>query len=149
MVAPITIQIKGLKELKTAFNRSPEIVTNQIQKAISLSVALINRKAKIEAPVRTGRLRAGIRSRISPFRGMVESTVDYGVHIHEGTAPHIIRPVGKKALYWKGARHPVKSVKHPGTKANPFMKRGVERAEGQVQTIFQKAVDNVAKQLSI
>ncbi|WP_343073091.1 hypothetical protein [Clostridium sp. YIM B02569] len=27
-----------------------------------------------------------------------------------------IRPKNKKALYWKGAAHPVKQVNHPGTK---------------------------------
>lgn len=149
MAEAITIKINGLKELKAAFKRSPGIVRNQITRAIALSVALVNRQAKQEAPVKTGRLRSGIRSRISPFQGMVESTVNYGVFIHEGTAAHIIRPVKKKALYWKGASHPVKSVQHPGTKPNPFMKRGAERSEGQVQLIFQRAVNNVAKQLAI
>jgi len=149
MVAPITIKIKGLKELKAAFKRSPGIVRTQITKAIALSVALVNRQAKQEAPVKTGRLRAGIRSKISPFQGMVESTVNYGIFIHEGTSAHIIRPVKKKALYWKGAAHPVKSVQHPGTKANPFMKRGAERSEGQVQVIFQRAINNVANRLSL
>jgi len=154
MTVPIKIEIKGLEELKAAFKRSPEIVRDQIQKAIGLSVALVNREAKLTAPVSQvkgkpgGRLRAGIRSEISPFRGIVESTVNYGIYVHEGTAPHIIRPVRRKALYWKGAAHPVKMVRHPGTKANPFMKRGAERAEGKVQVTFQTAINNIATQLA-
>lgn len=28
--------------------------------------------------------------------------------------PHAIEPIFKKALYWKGAKHPVKRVMHPG-----------------------------------
>jgi len=149
MPEAITVKIKGLEELKAAFKRSPGIVMSQIQKAIALSIALVNRNVKIETPVKTGRLRAGIRSKISPFKGSVESTVNYGIFIHEGTTAHIIRPVRKRALYWKGAAHPVKSVKHPGTRANPFMKRGAERAEGQVQAMFQVAINNIAKQLAI
>lgn len=149
MPEAIKIQIKGLEELKAAFKRSPEIVRSQIERAIALSVALVNREAKTEAPVKTGRLRAGIRSRISSFQGIVESTVNYGIFIHEGTKAHIIRPVRKKALYWKGARHPVKSVRHPGTKANPFMRRGAEKSERKVQSIFQRAVNNVVNKLSI
>ncbi len=42
--------------------------------------------------------------------------VRYGGILEEGSKPHIIRPKNKKALYWKGASHPVKAVKHPGTK---------------------------------
>jgi len=149
MKEPVTIQIKGLKELKAAFKKAPAIVRNQIIKAIALSVASVNRNVKLETPVKTGHLRSGIRSRISPFKGMVESTRNYGIYVHEGTSAHIIRPVRKKALYWKGASHPVKSVRHPGTKANPFMKRGAERSEGQVRAIFQRAINNVTKQLAI
>jgi len=149
MAAPVKIKIKGLDELKAAFKRSPAIVSSQIHKAIALSVALVNRETKMEAPVKTGRLRAGIRSRISPFRGMVESTVAYGIFVHEGTSAHIIRPVRKKALYWKGAAHPVKSVQHPGIKANPFMKKGAERAEGKVQATFQIAINNVVRKLAL
>jgi len=145
----ITIKIEGLEKLKDAFKKSPGIVREQIQKAIALSVALVNREAKIEAPVRTGRLRSSIRSRIQPFKGIVEPTVDYAIYVHEGTSAHIIRPVRRKALYWKGAKHPVKMVHHPGTKANPFMKRGAEKAEGKVQAIFQRAINNIARQLAI
>lgn len=149
MPEAFTIKIEGLEKLKVAFRRSPGIVKEQIHKAIALSIALVDRNAKIEAPVKTGRLRSGIRSRISPFRGMVESTVKYGIFVHEGTSAHIIRPVRKKALYWKGAKHPVKMVRHPGTKANPFMKRGAEKSEGQVRLVFQRAINNVTKQLSL
>lgn len=41
--------------------------------------------------------------------------VDYGEILEEGSEPHIIIP-NSKALYWKGAAHPVKRVNHPGTK---------------------------------
>lgn len=148
MTVPIKIEIKGLKELTAAFKRSPGIVRDQLQRAISLSVATVGREAKIAAPVKTGRLRAGIRSRISPFKGIVESTVKYGIFVHEGTKSHIIRPVRRKALYWKGARSPVKSVYHPGTRPNPFMKRGASRSEGRVQAIFQRAINQITQQLA-
>lgn len=148
MAVPIKIQIKGLKELRAAFKRSPGIARDQLQRAITLSVAAVSREVKKAAPVKTSRLRSGIRSKISPFRGMVESTVKYGVFVHEGTKAHIIRPVRRKALYWKGAAHPVKMVHHPGTKANPFMKIGAERAEGKVQAMFQRAINNITAQLA-
>lgn len=144
----ITVKIKGLEELKEAFRKAPSITRDQIQKAITLSINLVKRNAKIEAPVKTGRLRAGIHSKIAGLRGIVESTVNYGVYVHEGTSAHIIKPVRKQALYWKGAAHPVRSVQHPGTRANPFMKRGAEHSEGEIQMIFQRAINNIANELA-
>lgn len=38
------------------------------------------------------------------------------------TKPRVITAQGKRALFWPGARHPVRSVKHPGSKipARPY-----------------------------
>ena len=150
MPEAFNIEIKGLDKLTLALKNSPIIAAKQISRAIALSVALVNRNAKLEAPVgKTGMLKSGIHSKISPLNGKVESTVGYGVFVHEGTSPHIIRPTKKKALYWKGAAHPVKLVHHPGTKANPFMKRGAERSKLGVQGLFTKAIDNIVKQISV
>ena len=35
------------------------------------------------------------------------------------TKPHKILPVGKRALHWPGAAHPVRGVNHPGSKIPP------------------------------
>ncbi len=45
------------------------------------------------------------------------------------TSPHIIRAKNGKALFWPGAAHPVKQVKHPGSKIPsrpyfPFYRNG-------------------------
>ena len=69
---------------------------------------------------------------------VIEPHVNYAIFVHEGTRPHIIRPRVKQALYWKGARHPVMSVRHPGTKKNPFMEEGLKNSERQVVDIFEK-----------
>jgi phage gpG-like protein len=39
------------------------------------------------------------------------------------TSPHTILPYRKKALFWPGALHPVKSVRHPGSAipARPYL----------------------------
>uniref|UniRef100_A0A6M3L438 Putative tail protein n=1 Tax=viral metagenome TaxID=1070528 RepID=A0A6M3L438_9ZZZZ len=48
-------------------------------------------------------------------------------YIEFGTPPHVIIPKDKKALYWKGAEHPVKKVMHPGTRANPVIRNAIHR----------------------
>jgi phage gpG-like protein len=39
------------------------------------------------------------------------------------TGPRTIRPKNKKALFWPGAGHPMKAVRHPGSTipARPFL----------------------------
>jgi hypothetical protein len=60
--------------------------------------------------------------------GIVSVGVEYGADLEEGTNPHEIRPKNKKALYWKGASHPVKAVHHPGTPPKPYMLPAAEKA---------------------
>ncbi|MFD6094752.1 hypothetical protein ACFVWN_01055 [Nocardiopsis flavescens] len=73
--------------------------------------------------MRTGTL----RSTIHVVGNRVYVGTGYWRHHEYGTKPHIILPRYKKALYWPGARHPVARVHHPGTVANPFMRRALYR----------------------
>ena len=59
--------------------------------------------------------------------------VEYGIWLEEGTPPHEIRPKNKKALYWKGAKHPVKKVNHPGSKAYPIVVPTVDTHIGRIR----------------
>lgn len=89
--------------------------------------------AKSLAPVDTGRLRSSIVAVPSGgrlrFSVMIGTNVTYATDVEYGTAPHVIVPKDKKALYWPGARHPVAKVNHPGTRAQPFMRPAVAMAE--------------------
>jgi phage virion morphogenesis protein len=73
----------------------------------------------------TGRLRRSLSVRADKDRVAVGTNVVYAA-IHQlggKTGPHTIRPKKAKALFWPGARHPVKSVNHPGSviPARPFL----------------------------
>ena len=70
----------------------------------------------------------------------------YPLFVHEGTAAHVIMPKNKKALHWKGATHPARSVNHPGTKANPYFKRAIQNK--RITTIIRKYVDNLVQQVA-
>ena len=80
---------------------------------------------KREAPVKSGTLRRSITSKVERGgdRGVIGTNVRYARAVHDGTRAFTMYPNGKKALYWPGARHPVKSVKRPARKGNPFMER--------------------------
>jgi hypothetical protein len=87
-----------------------------------------------EAPVKRGGLRRSITSRVETAeRGRVGTNLSYARYVQDGTRPHVIRAKRAKALSWPGASHPVRSVKHPGTKANPFIDRGVARSKSEFE----------------
>ena len=61
-----------------------------------------------------------------------------------GTIPaRTILPRLKKALYWPGALHPVRSVKHPGSRANPFMERIIAVSQPEIDTMFGTALKQI------
>ena len=57
-----------------------------------------------------------------------------------GTKPHTIRPRNKRALFWKGAGHPVKVVRHPGTKPQHFTKRVQAKAASRILDAMNDAM---------
>lgn len=70
----------------------------------------------------SGRLFRSIIDSSDDHSAQVGTNVRYAPHLHFGTKPHDIKPTGKKALFWRGAAHPVKGVHHPGLEPRPFMR---------------------------
>lgn len=94
-------------------------------------------RAKVLAPVDTGRLRASIRiesRRTLTLRSVytVGSDVEYAPMVHDGTGPHVIRPRQAQALRFRigGRIVYAKVVHHPGTRARPFLDQAVREIAG-------------------
>jgi hypothetical protein len=69
-----------------------------------------------------------------------ESLVPYAKYVYLGTRPHDIVPRNKKALAWfgtSGSLNFAKLVKHPGTKANPYIRKSVERHQAKFTKALQ------------
>lgn len=60
---------------------------------------------------------------------ILSANTPYARAVHDGRPAITIKPKRKKALAWKGARHPAKSVKQPSRKGNPWLARAVEELE--------------------
>lgn len=97
-----------------------------------LTRRVLNR-AKVLAPVDTGRLRSSGRmdirmTSVGPS-GSVTFPVSYAKYVHEGTRAHIIRASRKKALRFVGRGGAVvirRQVRHPGTRARPFLEQALQ-----------------------
>ena len=99
---------------------------DNIQKAVKKSAFNIESQAKknlaSNKSVVTGHLSRSITTKMGDLEATIHtSNVKYAVIVEKGSKAHVIRPKNKKALYWKGAKRPVKLVNHPGSKAKPFL----------------------------
>ena len=86
----------------------------------------MKQELQIACPVDTSFLRNSITYEIIDGE-IIFSMVGYGKYVEYGTLPHIIKAKNKKALSWKGGDHPVKSVRHPGTAPQPFIRNTFRR----------------------
>ena len=129
------IDLKGMsKELRS-----------DVQKVLKNSGFNIEARAKrnlsSNGSVKTGHLRNGIATNVGNLEVTVHtSNIKYARIVEEGSRPHTIRAKGKKALYWKGARHPVKSVRHPGSKAKPYLIPAFEKEKEVIIKDIEKII---------
>ena len=98
--------------------------------------------------IQGGNLQADIKvwdENISNFQIEVGNSnlTPYAIFVHEGTKPHIIRPKNKRGLANKktGAFFG-KEVKHPGTKANPYLQKAVDNYN------FNPALDDLGTKIN-
>jgi len=75
----------------------------------------------------------------------INSKTKYRFMIETGTKAHEIRPKTKKSLAFKVQGEWVfcTLVKHPGTKANPYITRSIDKTEKRVGEFVDKAIKEV------
>jgi HK97 gp10 family phage protein len=150
----VSVRIEGLEAL-IAKCKAP-VHAAPIRAAFRESALDLEAKAKSLTPRKTGNLQRSIMHRIDgaaiPTFGEVgllgggpvgKAGQRYGVYVHEGTRPHVIMPRSKKALFWRGASHPVRKVRHPGTRANPFLTNALNQLRGKIQGYFDRAARQI------
>lgn len=106
--------------------------------------------------VQHGLLKAWFISSLTDNEAHIKSPAEYAIYQDQGTSPYIIRPkfsgvvaggflhnVGKRALFWEGADHPVTVVHHPGLQGNHFVERSFEQLQPLVPGYFLKALEEV------
>ena len=122
-----------------------ENIRSDVQKVLKKSGFNIEARAKrnitSNGSVKTGHLRRGITTNVGNMEVTVHtSNIKYARGVEEGTRPHTIRAKNKKALYWKGAKHPVKSVRHPGSRAKPFLIPAFEKEKEVLIRDLEKVI---------
>lgn len=153
-----TIKIIGLDEIKKAFDQAPALVEPTLQKAIEGSQALLE-KARGNSgsivPWRTGALTKTFKFRSERLKAFYFPTRFYAIYVHNGTGVYgpkgeaiVITAKNKKALFWPGAAHPVKSVTIKGIKPNPFMENIAKAAQSSIDNLFAQALSIMLRDIA-
>lgn len=135
--AHLEARILGIEE------RFPDAPARMVREASQVLEGAL----RIEAPKRTGRLAAEVDRQLEavPFfaRATFTDRAPYTRFVIEGTRAHEIRPRLRQALFWEGALHPVRRVRHPGTHANPFNVRAFRDA----LPVMKRLVREIAREI--
>ena len=132
---------KFVIDLKETSNEIRSDVQNVLVKSGFNIEARAKRNIANNGSVKTGHLRRGITTDVGNMEVTVHnSNIKYARGVEEGTRAHIIKAKNKKALCWKGAKHPVKSVRHPGSKAKPFLIPAFEKEKEVIIKDLEKVI---------
>jgi HK97 gp10 family phage protein len=119
----------------------PELVGSKMRKELNKRLAGYAFEIMREkVPVRTGALKASIIKDLRDYEAFIGPTVPYAVYVEYGTRPHIIRPVNASVLAFKVGGRTVFTpiVRHPGTKARPFIRETVEEVKKQIPELWRE-----------
>lgn len=155
------IEIKGLSELNRALQDFPaRMEANILRGAMRAGAKVFKDAAQDQAPVappsgvnarryngRAGALRDSVRVSVRLRNGRVQASIKAGSRdvyyahwVEFGTAAHQIRPKGKKSLLIAGLLR--ESVKHPGARPKPFMRRTFDGKHRAALAAFAEYIRN-------
>lgn len=133
--------------LRATANRS-EVTTQEV---LVESANFLLTEMEIRVPVDTGALRESLGVRVEPTRVLVGPSAKHAPYVEFGTSPHVIKPKNKKALAFQagGKTVVVKQVRHPGTRAQPFVRPAYDAwKESLGPKVAQANVDVFTKEAS-
>lgn len=138
-----TVSVKGLRELQTFLNQLPaKLEANVLRSALRAGAREVQKEARRLVPVKSGRLRAGLKISTSSRRGRALAKVKAtGKHaflapwLEYGTRPHVIKP-GKRRRALAVNGRAVAAIDHPGAQPKPFMRPALDaRAQAAVLAV--------------
>lgn len=139
------VDVHELTQMGNRYANAKPIIRQELSKGLAKCAIVVQSLARQLVHVKTGRLRASIvpgpvKTSGDGLSVEIGTNVVYAPYVEFGTAAHVILPVTKKALYWQGADHPVRSVNHPGSKAYPYLKPALQQSIGKIDALMGAAV---------
>lgn len=126
-IATVNLQLNQAEIARLAAPGQP---ANKQCRIAAEAVAVLARRT---APRETGRLAGSIKVHRLGNGWAVIADTEYALFVHEGTRPHLIVARNAKVLRFDMNGNAVfaAKVKHPGTKAQPWLVRALEQVVGR------------------
>lgn len=145
----LDIDLSQINALVGNLKKAPADIRAEFRTTGQMAGFKLQAEAMQEAPVDKGFLKSKIGPPITTIGAgattKLTSHADYSRMVHDGTRAHVIVPSAKRALFWPGAAHPVRRVNHPGTAANPYMKRALQSATAKITQLYAEMAVRVAR----
>ena len=125
-----------------------QLSKDMIQRGMNLTAQDLINNLMQNSPVDHGLLKQWAITSQSDTEIQIQSPAEYAVYQNYGTSAHDIYPKGQglfhggkqltsgSALWWPGADHPVKHVRHPGIKGKHFVEDSIEATSARIQEFF-------------
>lgn len=144
-----TIEIPNIAQFTAAFEQYPEVSLPILQKALSAAGAVLAKNTtRSTVPWRTGFLTQSFAAQMVGLVLRWYPTASYARYVQFGTAPHMIFPKDRMALFWPGAEHPVRSVRHPGTRGQDYMGAIIKASQEDILGTFEKALEQITQKIA-
>ncbi|MBI5427263.1 MAG: hypothetical protein HZA02_03165 [Nitrospinae bacterium] len=151
----IVLQTENIDNVSSVLRQLKDAALAGARRAAEETVREAARSAKGRAlrnshPRRFGdAIDSEIRSDAFQVWGRVASSAPFAGFIEFGTRPHEIRAKNRKALFWRGARAPVKKVRHPGTQGYHIIGQAVEDAVGGLRETLDLELERALRGRSL
>lgn len=134
---------------------SPEKGREVTSKTLNYATQEMVRQLMRNSPVDHGLLKSWFVESITDTEAHIKSPAKYAKYVNDGTGPHMIYPKGQgryhagrqltkgSALWWPGAEHPVRRVRHPGIRGQHFVEKSIETVEAKRNEFMMKALEEV------
>ena len=141
----INIKKLNLKEMRQALIKSSELVVGSAKLLSpvdsgrlrgSISYAMVDKEPKVEDIAKTTE---AVRKPTRVMYSKIGTNVEYAIDIEYGTKPHKITAKNGKSLKFKINNNIIyrKSVNHPGTAQQPFLRPAFFNNIGNIKRIFE------------
>ena len=150
---PIDVTVKGHIEARNKLLQvARDLRGDEFVDAMQTATLMVERDAKLLAPVDTGRLRASITGEVrvegNSVQGVVGSNVLYAPYMELGTRPHF-PPVRALAVWAR--RHGMnaflvaRAISVRGTKPREFLQRAFEQNRVRIVAMLGDAVGRIVR----
>ena len=140
----VTVEVNISDNLANLGGLSKEM----IQSGLNKTAQDLIRNLMIKSPVDHGLLKQWAVTGQSDTEITIQSPAIYAEYVNYGTRPYDIYPKGQglwhggkqltsgSALWWPGADHPVKHVRHPGIKGQHFVEDSITETQTRIAEFF-------------